>query len=428
MEARVLDEKRPKIAGVIVCGLVGASLMASITIANDLVSGMKPFLAAFASLLAFGFPFAPRARGYQRAKLDVRPGIVRITGRRARLPLRITSRDVVGATTAALPNGRIGLVLSLSGRLYDPLVLEVASEKEAGEVRRALGLGHGGVGAVGFPAKLPTTRVAGLVLHAVALLSTLTLAASMFVEVGTGAAVLAVMGIIAGVFVGFPLYVGGGTGEVAALQADGVHVYGVTRYRQIVWSSIREVIRADRALDLVLVTGEVVRVVPASALGPSKGVLDAFQATLEDAVRRANGLAAPKEHGAESVLTLARAPHERRGDWLARLDAVGRTLSVGAGYRGGAFDEQDLWKVMEDPDADPELRIAAGRALSAARRGPEVKQRIDDAVAASARDGYFEQRIRIAIDTPDVERAGAKLDELEVVTEGAAIRRQLRAM
>ena len=55
-------------------------------------------------------------------------------------------------------------------------------------------------------------------------------------------------------------------------------------------------------------------------------------------------------------------------DWLARLDVTGQTLAAGAGYRGTTLDSEDLWAILEDPEAEPDLRAAAARVLRHAPR------------------------------------------------------------
>ncbi|MCA9589274.1 MAG: hypothetical protein KC657_28380 [Myxococcales bacterium] len=438
MEAAVLDEKRSKLARGAFYIAAGVGLLVSLFFKDSLPPDVPGMLALASTTVGFLAPVLPKRRKFRKAQLEITPGRVRVRRKKALRPFDVKARDVVGATTALTPEGELTVVLSLKGRPYAPVILRVANEKEATEVRRALGLGHDGTGAVGFEVRASQGRIAGSWLNALGALGTVLIALAAFDVVGGGAIALGVMAMMAALFVGLPVFLGGGVGDAVALQADGVHILGTshhaqagmggTRYRMVAWSSIKSVLREGDVLDLLLVSGEVVRIVPKSWYGPTKETADALALTLEDAVRRANGLAPQKELTAEALDTLRRAQHERRGDWLARLDAVGRTLTVGAGYRGSAFDEADLWRVVEDPDADADLRIAAARALSVARREESTKTRIDAAVAAAARDGYLEQRFRIALDTPDVERAGAQLDELEAAREGAAVRRAVGLM
>jgi hypothetical protein len=442
MEAAVLDEKRSKLARGAFYIAAALGLLCSLFLRDSLPEDVPGLMALGATMVGFAAPLLPKRRKFRKAQLEITPGRVRVRRAKELRPLDVRARDVVGATTALTREGQLALVLSLKGRPYAPVVIRVADEKQATEVRRALGLGHDGTGSVGFETREAQGRIAGRWLNLVGALGAGAIALAALDVVGAGVIALGVMAMMAGVFVGLPMFLGGGVGDAIALQADGVHILGTShfahsggfaglggsRYRMVAWSSIKSVVRVDDVLDLVLVGGEVVRIVPKSWFGPTKDAADALAQTLEDAVRRANGLAPQKELTAEALETLRRAQHERRGDWLARLDAVGRTLTVGAGYRGSAFDEADLWRVVEDPDADADLRIAAARALSAARREETTKTRIDAAVAAAARDGYLEQRFRIALDTPDVERAGAQLDELESAIEGAAMRRAVGLM
>jgi hypothetical protein len=82
-----------------------------------------------------------------------------------------------------------------------------------------------------------------------------------------------------------------------------------------------------------------------------------------------------------------------------------------SGYRGHTLDTQDLWAVLEDPEAEPNLRAAAARVLRHSPK-PETRTRIDAAVAA-VRDEGVNKRMRIAI-RDDVDNASQELQLLDL--------------
>jgi hypothetical protein len=81
-----------------------------------------------------------------------------------------------------------------------------------------------------------------------------------------------------------------------------------------------------------------------------------------------------------------------------------------AGYRGHTLDTEDLWAILEDPEAEADLRAAAARVLRHSQK-PETRQRIDAAVAA-VRDDVTNRRLRIAI-RDDVDNASQELAMLD---------------
>src|SRR5262249_30268326 len=99
---------------------------------------------------------------------------------------------------------------------------------------------------------------------------------------------------------------------------------------------------------------------------------------------------------------------------LMRLDMAGQMLSNAAnavGYRGSnTLDAEDLWAILEDPEAEADLRAAAARVLRHSPK-PETRVRIDAAVGR-IRDGATNRRLRIAIQD-DVESASQELAFLD---------------
>jgi hypothetical protein len=99
---------------------------------------------------------------------------------------------------------------------------------------------------------------------------------------------------------------------------------------------------------------------------------------------------------------------ETAREWLVRLDMAGQMLSAGSGYRGNSLDAADLWTILEDPEAEPELRAAAARVL---RHSPDNRVRIDTAVAA-VRDESTNRRLRVAVED-DLDEACQELAYLD---------------
>jgi hypothetical protein len=85
-------------------------------------------------------------------------------------------------------------------------------------------------------------------------------------------------------------------------------------------------------------------------------------------------------------------------------------LSSGHGYRGNTLDAEDLWTILEDPEAEPVLRAAAARVLRHSP-APDARVRIDAAVAA-VRDESTNRRLRIAIQD-DLDGASQELAFLD---------------
>jgi hypothetical protein len=125
------------------------------------------------------------------------------------------------------------------------------------------------------------------------------------------------------------------------------------------------------------------------------------------AALRARGLGPHKQDVSGRVEVLRRHGESPR-DWLVRLDMAGQMLAAGSGYRGNTLDAEDLWSVLEDPEAEADLRAAAARIL---RHAPNTKVRIDAAVAA-VRDEATSKRLRVAI-ADDLDAASQELAFLD---------------
>jgi hypothetical protein len=140
------------------------------------------------------------------------------------------------------------------------------------------------------------------------------------------------------------------------------------------------------------------------------------------AAARARGLGVSKVDVMQRIEPLRRNGEAPR-DWFVRLDMQGRMLETSSGaYRGNSLSPEDLWAVLEDPEADAELRAAAARVLRHSPK-PEARVRIDAAVAA-VRDEATTRRLRIAL-RDDVDAMQYELVVLEAEERSSAMKRHL---
>jgi hypothetical protein len=111
---------------------------------------------------------------------------------------------------------------------------------------------------------------------------------------------------------------------------------------------------------------------------------------------------------------LVRAPGTPRREWLGRIDALAE-MARGAAYRAVGIDEDHLWKVLADEDAEIDARAAAARVLS--RAAPDDAARVRVRVSTGGiSDPSTRARIEAAL-TPDPEKAAAEMEVLETVAE-----------
>jgi hypothetical protein len=132
-------------------------------------------------------------------------------------------------------------------------------------------------------------------------------------------------------------------------------------------------------------------------------------AQVTSAAQRARGLGPQKDDVRGRVDQLRRNGESPR-DWLTRLDMAGQMLASGSGYRGNTLDAEDLWAILEDPEAEPELRAAAARVLRHSTHA-DTRVRIEAAVAA-VRDETTNKRLRIAV-RDDLDGASLELALLD---------------
>lgn len=352
------------------------------------------------------------------ATLELGPGQVVVrAGRRREV---VHAKEITGASTTKTKRG---FALTMAREKADaPTTLEVESEAEVDRLRLALGIGHGGHGTLGWwttPSASQRTAFGGRIVSIVATLAVMG-SGGLLAATGDGAwgGVLALASLFA--FFAIPI------GVIASLFGDSASSPEIIMTPSGIWllttagpftlpyAYYGGVTREGDMLVFRVPPPWNVVYVPVGAPTRGSGLTDddvtVLRAQLDGAALRARGYGRSKEEVAGRVEVLRRG-NALAKDWLARLDMLGSTLATGGGYRGQSLDAEDLWMVLEDPDADIELRTAAARVLRHLGE-PKVKVRIDAAVAA-IRDEDANLRVRVAADDP-LEDAAEHLDDLDL--------------
>jgi len=358
----------------------------------------------------------PMRQGRVRtAELVAGPGFIEIkkAGTRAQ---RIEAKSIIGGTTART---KTGILFTLAHVKRDqPITIEVESDADANRIRHALGIGHGGFGSVGWRTVPSTSAKTGFWGRLITFMIGAVIAGLGFFVSHEAAGIVGLMlGQFA--FLSMVLTLVGTFGRDATpsvvMAAEGLRI----QTKQGGWFTIPY----DHVLGIEPVKGALrFRVPPpynsvdvetsgnlvGAGLGPDDR--DALIKQIMSASARARGLGTSKNDVTGRVDVLRRNGEPPR-DWLARLDMAGRMLEASvAGYRGHTLDTEDLWAILEDPEAEADLRAAAARVLRHSQK-PETRLRIDAAVAA-VRDETTNKRLRIAI-RDDVDNASQELAMLD---------------
>lgn len=317
----------------------------------------------------------------------------------------------MGATTARL-EVRFVLSLALRQRGAKPVQLELDSLDDVKVVCDALGIGHYGYGAVAFDLEVRAPDVAETLARAsVGAL----LALSIFITSVDDALLWApllvtLMGTVPILLWGLRAY----KRPTLVLRGDALHISGDTRWKTIEYNFVSaiEVTRTH----ILLQGPDDTHAVPAKPVwwlpdGMSARLRELLVAQIDTAVRRAQGKGAFKDESSEALAPLRRGPIMGVAQWLVHLDDIAATANGGYGYRGGiTFGKDELRQAFEDPDAEPELRAAAGRVLL--RLSPEDARVRVAPVLDTIRDENVRKRIEILLDD-DAERAEREINEHE---------------
>ena len=389
------------------------------------------WIAALVGLSAFCLSNALplRQRRARLVELVIGPGHVEIKKAGTRNQ-RIDAKALAGATTARTARGILFTLAHVSRS--QPLTIEVDSAADADGVRAALGIGHGGFGTVGWRTMTTPSRQRGARAYAVAAACGLVL--SLAVALGEMAT------ITLAPLVGFAGLIAFAVGFLSSLEKAGppsvlMTPEGLRVMTKQGWTTGEFVIPYTHVLGIEALphTFEIrvpqpigsVSVARAGALSLDSVSTEDAQALVEQvmtAAARARGLGLAKTDVMERIEPLRRNGEAPRA-WFARLDMQGRMLETSSGaYRGNVLAPEDLWAVLEDPEADAELRAAAARVLRHSPK-PEARVRIDAALAA-VRDDSTTRRLRIAL-RDDVDEMHQELLYLDAEDSALAAKRRM---
>jgi len=380
------------------------------------LSGTPAVLTAVAAFSLFNvvgiLPF--RQGRLRQGELETGPGFVEIT-RAGTRSQRIEAQSIIGGTTARTSKG---ILFTLQHAKRDqPISLEVENDAEADRIRQALGIGHGGFGALRWTTRAGPSAKAGFWGRLVTLLIgvvVVALGATVSDEAAGVAALMTGHFALLCTILSLVGYFGRKPEPSVIMTAEGLKIRTKQGWFSVPYDHVQSVERIHGAVRFKVPPPYHVVDVEADGnlIGPGLGPDDAagLMKQILSAGARARGLGASKTDVSGRVDVLRRNGESPR-NWLARLDMAGRMLeSTVAGYRGHTLDHEDLWAVLEDPEADADLRAAAARVLRHSVK-PETRLRIDAAVAA-VRDESVNRRLRIAI-RDDVDNASQELAVLD---------------
>jgi hypothetical protein len=402
LRARVCDPAGPRWWRIVTA--VGALPLAALALA---LPGSATARAAMMLLglawLVVGRLVVPRLRP-RGATIALEPGSIRLKGAGA-ASQRIAAADVRAASTCQLPGGACSLALVRHEEGDPPLWLELETREDLDRVRRALGIGHAGFGALRCPPErggfhnLPTAADAVAALGWVGLVAAAWLGA-------TEVALALALPVVPLTLIAMVLATTGRAGpHRVVLAPQGVHVVVDGRSELLAWDTIVDAKVEGTGLSIQAQGGR--RVVPMRRAQAVEREHLAAQIRSGGARARGEGPLPPELPASLSVLSPR---DEGRRAWLERLDATAASMAQGDGYRQTGVDERDLWTAMESPDAPPSLRAAAARIL--ARVAPaEAGDRISR-VLAMEHDRDTKQHIRVALEE-DVDVAARELDRLD---------------
>ena len=389
VEANVFD-LAPRVG---VLGILGAvRLVPASTLAQRPPPSPAAALAAVGWLALFAADARPQRRPRQ-TRVFCKPGVLQIAG-----GAKIHARDLVGATTAR-HDDRVSLMLSHRRRRNRPIVLDLPDEAALATVCRALGIGHHGFGFVDMV--VAPNAYSWLRLLSAAALVPFALLTFVPSDVADLAVALAGLG-----FFGWLIFVLGSVtngNPLLRLTPGGVFLPRASWNGAFVGFDRMEEVRRDR--DRLLVTTRAQDGSTASIpvqfrtsrwnrFAPTMHEVAHLESQLRAAMDRAHGKAAPERAREAFAAVIERAPGEALRDWLARVD----TIAIGAqGYRSSASaSPEELWSLLEDPDASPNARAAAARLLR--RVAPdELRVRVAD-VLSTVRDERARVRIAASYD------------------------------
>jgi hypothetical protein len=401
LHARVCDPAGPRWWRVATA--VGAfPLVALVMLLPWALPAQAAFLLGFA-WLTMGRIVVPRLRPREGC-IALEKGAIRVKGA-GLASQRVAARDVRAASTAQLPDGKCSVALVRHEHGDAPLWLELDSRDDLDRLRRALGIGYGGFGALRWPSRRGTFHNTP---NAPDFLATLgwmgILAATCFNET-----VLTVMAAVAVVPLTLAAMVLAATARPlqhgVLLMPHGIEVLVDGRSAFLPWEAVANVTVDGTGLSIQTPSRTEVVAMPAALPAEREHIA----AQIRSAAGRARG-EGPLPPELPSSLAVLSPRDEGRRAWLERLDATAASMAQGEGYRQTSVAARDLWTALDSPDVPTNLRAAAARTL--ARVAPEeAGDRIEKALSME-HDEQTRACIRVVLEE-DLDVAARELDRLD---------------
>jgi hypothetical protein len=172
--------------------------------------------------------------------------------------------------------------------------------------------------------------------------------------------------------------------------------------RTLRYADIRTIEREREALTIVTRTGrEYIRVGGASGAKVASALAERLLAAKAAGARH-------EELEGRAASLVRRDPGSSARAWLMKIDATVDAMRASGGYRGERLDDEELWALLRDDAADPDLRAAAARVLGKQADAP-TRVRIEEAVG----EAPPEVRVRVAAATKEIDEAAAELESIE---------------
>ena len=195
--------------------------------------------------------------------------------------------------------------------------------------------------------------------------------------------------------------------STVAVGPDGVLVTSATRLRRKFhpFADIADATVTSWGVTLEMKSGRSIELRTETSAKSKSESRDALAARIRA------GIAALDPTGAADVASLVARAGRPVEEWLRALDAV---TGPAAGYRVATVPADKLWRVVEDPTADPSARAGAAAALRAS---------LDDegrARLAAIADASVHPKVRVALDAIASSKAADDDERLREALEGCA--------
>ncbi len=275
--------------------------------------------------------------------------------------------------------------LWLRGRT-SPVTLEVSRTEDIDALRKALGIGHSGVGVLGWQQR---SRPRGTTAFLVLLYLWVALITLMF---------SAAVGFYFSTLFAFLAFECSRPGIDLTMNAHGVQVRNGKSWQTMYYRELARVENIGVSICFWFLAENRVShwlIPPVILGGMSPNERRILVAQLNAAIGRAHGFGEQKSEANARIL-LQRRPEEDGNAWLSRLHGIARSITQGDAYRRSPLSVDEVWDVLEDPDSDAELKEGAARVLAQAN-APNARVRIESALS-TLRDDAAQRRIRVVAD------------------------------